>query len=124
MQGIRDVLRGSLGRSLRTLPDEDRLAAAWPVACGSALAQRAEVLGLDGQGVLHVRVLEPAWRSQFFEMRAMLTAELSRIAGVRLETIHFEEQSQASEQGRREAAARKVGTRRTGTTERKERRKA
>src|ERR1700751_152482 len=46
MQGVREVLRGSLGRSLRALPEEDRLAAAWVVACGPALAERAEVLGL------------------------------------------------------------------------------
>ena len=43
MQGMRDLLRGSLGRSLRELPEEDRLMAAWPVACGSALAGHAEV---------------------------------------------------------------------------------
>jgi hypothetical protein len=55
MERMRDVLRGSLGRSLRELPDEDRLAAAWPVACGSALAGHSEVLYLDAEGVLHVR---------------------------------------------------------------------
>lgn len=88
---MRDVLRSSLGRSLRTLSDEDRLAAAWPVACGSALAARAEVLGLDAAGVLHVRVL-PGWREQFMQMRTMLAADLSRIAGVRLQTLHFEGQ--------------------------------
>jgi hypothetical protein len=42
MERMRDVLRGSLGRSLRALPEEDRLAAAWPVACGSALAGHGE----------------------------------------------------------------------------------
>ena len=38
MQRMRDVLRGSLGRSLRLAAPEDRLAAAWPVACGAELA--------------------------------------------------------------------------------------
>lgn len=92
MQRMRDVLRGSLARSLRTLPEEDRLVAAWPVACGPALAARAEVLGLDAEQVLHVRVLQPAWRDQFAQMRSMLTSDLGRIAGVRLKAIHFEEQ--------------------------------
>jgi hypothetical protein len=87
---MREVLRGSLGRSLRALPEEDRLAAAWPVACGPALAERGEVLGLDEDRVLHIRVRQPAWREQFLQMRSMLTAELQRIAGVRLEAIHFE----------------------------------
>lgn len=91
MQAMRDVLRGSLSRSLRTLSEEDRLAAAWAVACGPVLAERAEVLGLDPERVLHVRVLEQAWREQFAQMRPMLTQELRRIAGVHLQTIHFEE---------------------------------
>lgn len=99
---MREVLRGSLGRSLRTLSEEDRIAAAWAVACGPVLAQRAEVLGFDAERVLHVRVLDPAWREQFAQMRTMLTEDLRRIAGVRLQTIHFEEERGAR---RRDSAA-------------------
>lgn len=100
---MRDVLRSSLGRSLQTLPDEDRLAAAWPVACGPVLAERAEVMGLDAEGVLHVRVLEPGWREQFMQMRSKLTEGLRRIAGVRLQAIHFEGQD-TKRQSERQAA--------------------
>lgn len=100
---MRDVLRGSLGRSLRALSDEDRLAAAWPVACGSALAERAEVLGLDAEGVLHVRVL-PGWRDQFMQMRAKLTDDLRRIAGVRDVTVHFEGQGTKNARGSEDTA--------------------
>jgi hypothetical protein len=92
MQRVRDVLRGSLARALSSLSDEDRLAAAWPVACGPVLAERAEVMGLDAEGVLHVRVLQPGWRDQFMQMRSALTEDLRRIAGVRLQAIHFEGQ--------------------------------
>ena len=95
MQAIRDVLRGTLGRTLRTLSDEDRLAAAWAVACGPTLAERAEVLELDEDRVLHVRVLQPGWRDQFAQMRTTLTEELRRIAEVKLQTIHFEGQGAA-----------------------------
>jgi hypothetical protein len=100
MQGMRDVLRASLGRSLRTLSEDDRLAAAWTVACGPALAARGEVLGMDGERVLHVRVLNAMWREQFAQMRSMLTNDLRRIAGVRVETIHFEGQPAVRRQGR------------------------
>jgi hypothetical protein len=110
MQAMRDVLRGTLGRSLRTLSDEDRLAAAWVVACGPALAERAEVLGLDGDRVLHVRVLEAGWRDQFAQMRTMLTEELRRIAGVRLQTIHFEGQGSTRERGREAAVPEAKGS--------------
>jgi hypothetical protein len=100
MQGVREVLRGSLGRSLRSLSEEDRLAAAWVVACGPALAERAEVIGLDDERVLHVRVLQPGWRDQFAQMRTMLTEELRKIAGVKLQAIHFEGQGSTRERGR------------------------
>jgi hypothetical protein len=69
------------------------------------LAERAEVLELDADHVLHVRVLEPAWKEQFAQMRGMLTEELRRIAGVRLETIHFEQESSARERTRSTAMA-------------------
>ena len=90
MEGMRDVLRRSLGRSLRELPDEDRLAASWPVACGSALADHGKVLYLDAEGVLHVRVDGVEWMEQFVAMRSALANDLGRIAGVKLKAIHFE----------------------------------
>jgi hypothetical protein len=90
---------------LSSLSDEDRLAAAWPVACGHVLAERAEVLGLDADGVLHVRVLEAGWREQFAQMRSMLTEDLRRIAGVRVQTIHFEGQGTRNVRGGDGAAA-------------------
>jgi Dna[CI] antecedent, DciA len=90
MQGMRDVLRGSLGRSLRELPDEDRLAAAWPVACGSALAGHGKVMHLDAERVLHVRVAGAEWMKQFVQVRSALANDLGRIAGVKLAGIHFE----------------------------------
>jgi hypothetical protein len=118
MQAMRDVLRGTLGRSLRTLSDEDRLAVAWVVACGPVLAERAEVLGLDEDRVLHVRVLQPGWRDQFAQMRSMLTDQLRKIAGVRLQTIHFEGQGATRERARETPAAG------LPTTRRKEQRKS
>ncbi len=89
MEGMRDMLRGSLGRSLRSLPEEDRLAAAWPVACGSALAGHGELLGLDEERVLHVRVNGAAWMQQFVHVRSALANDLGRIAGVKVSAIHF-----------------------------------
>ena len=89
MQRMRDLLRDSLGRSLRELSDEDRLAAAWPVACGSALAEHGELLHLDEERVLHVRVDSPVWMQQFLHMRSALAGDLGRIAGVRIASIRF-----------------------------------
>lgn len=89
MQGMRDLLRGSLGESLRALSPEDRLAAAWPVACGRAMAAHGTVTGLSGS-TLRIEVADPAWLAQMNSMRAILEHDLARIAGVRACTIHFD----------------------------------
>jgi hypothetical protein len=94
MQRMRELLRGSLARSLRELSEQDRLAAAWPVACGPSLATHAEVLHLDEERVLHVRVRGAEWMRQFLHLRSALANDLGRIAGVRLTGIHFEDGEQ------------------------------
>jgi hypothetical protein len=89
MQNMRDMLRGTLGRSLQTLPALDRLTAAWPVACGAALARRGKITGFD-DGILHVEVADALWLEELRAMRAGLEQEVGRIAGVQLGGIHFE----------------------------------
>ncbi|MCU1225292.1 MAG: hypothetical protein JWQ42_3385 [Edaphobacter sp.] len=89
MDGMRDLLKGSLGRSLRAMRDEDRLAAAWPVACGKALAERGTVVGYV-DGLVHIDVENGAWLRQMMSMQGQLAGEMGRIAGVKLSGIHFE----------------------------------
>jgi predicted nucleic acid-binding Zn ribbon protein len=89
MEGIRDLLKRSLGQSLNSLRDEDKLAAAWPVACGKTMAERGTVVGYD-DGVLRVQVKDRAWLHQLMSMRGQLAREMARIAGVKVSEIHFE----------------------------------
>jgi predicted nucleic acid-binding Zn ribbon protein len=89
MEGIRDFLKRSLGQSLNSFRDEDRLAAAWPVACGKTMAERGTVVSYD-DGVLLVQVEDRAWLQQLTSMRGQLAGEMARIAGVRVSEIHFE----------------------------------
>jgi len=90
MQNMRDFLRSNLGRSLRDLNELDRLTAAWPVACGSALATHAELTELDPDRVLHLTVSSSEWMQPFLQMRTALQNDLARIASVPLTGIHFE----------------------------------
>jgi hypothetical protein len=89
MQGMRDMLRGSLGRSLKEMTPLDRLAAAWPVACGRAMAERGEITGFS-EGVIRVEVTDQVWLRQMESMRGVLEHDLARIAGVKASGIHFE----------------------------------
>jgi Dna[CI] antecedent, DciA len=88
LEGMRELLKGSLGRSLRAMRDEDKLAAAWPVACGKALAERGTVVGYEA-GVVRVEVADGAWMRQMMSMQGQLAGELARIAGVKVSEIHF-----------------------------------
>lgn len=85
---MRTLLRKSLSRSLHTLSEPDRLAAAWVVACGRAMAGRGTVIGYS-DGRVEVEVASGAWLEQMKAMRTELAAELSRIAGVPVTGIHF-----------------------------------
>jgi predicted nucleic acid-binding Zn ribbon protein len=89
LEGMRDVLKGSLGRSLQALREEDTLAAAWTVACGRAMAERGQVVGFEN-GVIRIEVEDGLWLRQLLSMRRQLTAELSHISGVTVSEIHFE----------------------------------
>jgi predicted nucleic acid-binding Zn ribbon protein len=86
---MRDLLKASLRESLSALPAEDRLAAAWPVACGKAMAGRGTVMGY-ADGVVRVQVEDGAWLRQLTSMHGQLAREMARIAGVPVSEIHFE----------------------------------
>jgi len=85
---MRDVMRGSLGRSLESMSPEDRIAAAWPVACGQKIAERTRIVALDG-AVLTVEVTDVAWQKQMRSMSEKLKHDLRSIAGVDVTDILF-----------------------------------
>ncbi len=89
MERMRDLLKHNLGRSLGGLSVADRLAAAWPVACGPAMAQRGEIVGF-AEGVVEVQVQDSVWLDQMRSMGAILERDLAHIAGVEVAGIHFE----------------------------------
>jgi hypothetical protein len=89
MEAMRDLLRDTLGRSLRDLRDEDRLAAAWTVACGKAMAEHGVVVGYE-DGIVRVEVSDAVWMRQMVSLRGVLEREMAKIAGVPVSGIHFE----------------------------------
>lgn len=88
LEGMRDVLRGTLSRSLQAIPHADRLAAAWTVICGRALAGRGSVTGYS-RGVVRIEVVDAVWVSQMLSMRGALAAQLAESSGLPVETIEF-----------------------------------
>jgi hypothetical protein len=86
---MREMLKKNLARSLDGLIVMDRLTAAWPVACGKAMADRGEIVGFE-HGVVEVLVEDTVWLDQMRSMGAVLQSELGKIAGVKIAGIHFE----------------------------------
>lgn len=89
MEGIRSLLRDSLGRSLQALDEVDRLAAAWPVASGKAMAERAMVVGY-ADGVVRFEAVDEVWMREMMSMKGQLVREMGRIAGVPVEDMRIE----------------------------------
>ena len=85
---MRDVLRKDLGRSLKAMPEIDRLRVAWTVACGKTMAARAQIVTFEN-GLATVLVGDPVWLGQMIIMRRTLERELALIAEVKLAGIHF-----------------------------------
>jgi hypothetical protein len=88
MEAMREVLRETLGRSLRGLNEEDRLAAAWTVACGPAMADRGRVVGYEA-GVVRVEVADQVWLRQMISLRSVLGRDMARVAELKVSEIHF-----------------------------------
>jgi Dna[CI] antecedent, DciA len=100
MEGMRELLQGSLARTLEGMTAEDRLAAAWPVACGKALSERGRMAAY-ADGVATVEVTDAAWLQQMISMHGQLVGEMARIAGVNLREIHFEVKGRKKKDDRR-----------------------
>ncbi len=93
MDGMRDLLRTSLGRALREFDPVDRLAAAWPVAAGSrALAAHGTVVAyIPASATVRIEVDDPVWLDHLRSLRSQLAPTLGRIANVPVREIHFED---------------------------------
>lgn len=88
MQAMRDLLRGSLAKSLDALSPVDRLAAAWPVAAGHALAARTSVSAYQDR-VVTVTVPDKAWSDQLWGVRERLRSELANVSRLPVTDILF-----------------------------------
>jgi hypothetical protein len=91
MDALRDILRTSLAQSLSAARPEDRLAAAWTVACGRAMAGRGSIVAYDSaSGVVRIQVADPTWLQHMIDLRSTLARDLARISGLPVTSLHFE----------------------------------
>jgi hypothetical protein len=74
--------------SLRRVPQGEAPLLAWPLVCGSVVAERTRALGF-ADAVLRVEVPDAGWKREMQGLAPRYLAELNRYAGQRVERIEF-----------------------------------
>jgi hypothetical protein len=82
--GLEKIVVGSL----RRVPQGEAPLLAWPLVCGSKVADRTRALDFAG-AVLRVEVPDAAWKHEMQNLASRYLAELNRYAGQKIERIEF-----------------------------------
>ena len=88
MEQIAPALEKVVLNSLRQAPASDAPLLAWPLACGSAVAERTRALEFS-KGVLRVEVPDAGWRAELQHLAPRYVAIINRYKVCAVERIHF-----------------------------------
>jgi hypothetical protein len=77
-----------IAKALHRAPADESALLAWPMACGSAVAERTRAVSFSG-GILRVEVPDKGWRRELEALAARYVAAINRYAAVRVERIEF-----------------------------------
>lgn len=82
--GLESVVAGSL----RRVPRDEAPLLAWPLVCGSAVAERTVATNFSDT-VLRVEVPDAGWKRELQSLAPRYLAALNRFAGRKVEKIDF-----------------------------------
>ena len=88
MQQAGTGLERILVQSLRQAPPHEAPLVAWPVVCGSAVAERTRAVSFD-DGVLRVIVADAGWKSELQALAPRYLAAINRYTTEIVRTIEF-----------------------------------
>jgi hypothetical protein len=83
-RGLEKLLLGSL----RRMPPGEAPLLAWPLVCGSVVAERTRALEF-AKAVLRVEVPNTGWKREMQSLAPRYLAALNRYAGQKVERIEF-----------------------------------
>ena len=75
-------------QSLRHAPAAEAPVMAWPLVCGSAVAERTRALNFDA-GVLRVEVADTGWKHELQTLAPRYLATLNKYTSERVHRIEF-----------------------------------
>jgi hypothetical protein len=82
--GLEKIVAGSL----RRMPPGDAPVLAWPLACGSTVAERTRALSFVN-GILNVEVSNAGWKRELQALAPKYLAAVNRYAGQGVKRIEF-----------------------------------
>ena len=88
MQQAGGGLEKIVAQSLRQCPASDAPLLAWPVVCGSAVADRTRALSCEA-GVLRVQVADAGWKSELQTLAPRYVASINKYTPVTVHKIEF-----------------------------------
>jgi hypothetical protein len=77
-----------VARSLRQMPLGQAPLMAWPVVCGSAVAERTRALSFE-DGVLRIAVADLGWKSELQSLAPRYLASINRYTSEAVRKIEF-----------------------------------
>ena len=78
----------AINHVLRRVPPKNSALLAWPIACGSAVADRTRALNFE-KGVLSVEVPDKGWRRELAALAGQYLAVVNRLSAERVQRIEF-----------------------------------
>ena len=81
-------LESIVAKALHRAPAEESPLLAWPVACGSAVAERTRAVSFAA-GVLRVEVANAGWRRELAALAPRYVATINRYSASAVQRIEF-----------------------------------
>ncbi|MGB8010323.1 MAG: DUF721 domain-containing protein [Terriglobales bacterium] len=81
-------LEAVVANALHRAPASESALLAWPVACGSAVADRTRALDFS-DGVLRVEVADAAWRRELVSLAPRYVALINKYSAAPVKRIEF-----------------------------------
>ena len=88
MQHAAAGLEKIIANSLRGVPPNHAPVLAWPLVCGSLVAERTRALDFSN-AVLRVQVPDAGWKRELQSLSPRYLAQLNRYSGKNVERIEF-----------------------------------
>lgn len=82
------ALEKIIAQSLRKVPAGEAPVMAWPVVCGSGVAERTRALSFC-EGILRVEVSDAGWKSELQSLAPRYVAMLNRYSSEKVQRVEF-----------------------------------